>query len=91
MKVLAGVLTFILKPLDVEEFVWYIVTDLDMEYNPIVSEVLAHVEPISIGELYSNYLATSNILILVQWRFPFIHKFFIAWWHSWRQLFFPWW
>ena len=47
------VLTFIIKPLDVEELVWSIVTDLDLEYNPIVSEVLALVEPISIGELYS--------------------------------------
>ena len=54
MKVLAGVLTFIVKPLDVEEFVWYIVTDLDMEYNPIVSEVLARIELISVGELYSQ-------------------------------------
>ena len=48
MKLLAGVLTFIVKSRDVEEFVWYIVTDLDMEYNPIVSEVLARIEPIYI-------------------------------------------
>jgi hypothetical protein len=40
------------KPLDDEEMISYILAGLDIEYNFVVSAVLARVEPNSINELY---------------------------------------
>jgi len=40
--------------LEDEELIGYILTGLDMEYNPVVSAVAARVEPISVGELYTQ-------------------------------------
>lgn len=63
MKVLAGVLTFIVKSFDVEELVWYIITNnLDMEYYPIVYEVIACIELIVVGELYSQLLSYKHCI-----------------------------
>ena len=45
------------KPIDDEELVSYICTGLDIEFNPVVSAILARVEPISVTELYSQLLA----------------------------------
>ncbi|WVZ93671.1 hypothetical protein U9M48_039635 [Paspalum notatum var. saurae] len=45
------------KPIDDEELVGYILTGLDMDYNPVVSAVLAPVEPISVTELYAQLLS----------------------------------
>jgi histone deacetylase 1/2 len=39
------------KPIDDEELVSYICTGLDVEFNPVVSAVLARVEPITVTEL----------------------------------------
>jgi hypothetical protein len=44
------------KGLEDEELVSYILAGLDFDYNPIVSAIVAHVEPISVGELYSRLL-----------------------------------
>jgi hypothetical protein len=45
------------KPFDDEEMVSYILAGLDIEFNPVVLAVLAHVEPISITELYAQLLS----------------------------------
>jgi len=42
------------KPIDDEELVSYIITGLDLEYNPVISAVLARVEPITVNELYTQ-------------------------------------
>jgi hypothetical protein len=41
------------KKLDDEEIASYILTGLDYEYNSVVSSIVARVDPISLGELYS--------------------------------------
>jgi len=45
------------KTLDDEDLVSYIITDLDIEYNPVVSAVLARVEPITLTDLYTQLLS----------------------------------
>jgi hypothetical protein len=45
------------RKLEDEELVEYILAGLDFEYNPVVSAVVARVEPISISELYTQVLA----------------------------------
>jgi hypothetical protein len=44
-------------PLDDDELFEYILTGLDEEYASLVSSVLAHLDPISVGEVYSPMLA----------------------------------
>jgi hypothetical protein len=45
------------RKLEDEELVEYILAGLDFEYNPVVSAVVARVEPISISELYTQVLS----------------------------------
>ena len=46
------------QPLGDEEFVAYVLTDLDEEiYNPLVSSIVTRIEPISSAELYSQMLS----------------------------------
>lgn len=45
------------RPLDDEEIVEYILTGLDHELDPLVSALVAKVEPISLGELYAQLLS----------------------------------
>jgi hypothetical protein len=45
------------QKLEDEELIEYILAGLDFEYNPVVSVVVARVEPISISELYTQVLA----------------------------------
>lgn len=40
-----------------EELVSYILTRLDLEFNPVVSAVAARVEPISVDELYTQLVS----------------------------------
>ena len=54
MKTLADEMASAGKKLDDEELVSYILTGLDLEYNPVVSAVSARVEPITVGELYTQ-------------------------------------
>jgi hypothetical protein len=54
------------KPLDDEEMVSYILAGLDIEFNSIVSAVLARVEPISVTELYAQLLSFESCQILLQ-------------------------
>jgi hypothetical protein len=52
------------KKLDDEELCSYILAGLDYEYNSLVSSVAARVEPITLGELYSQLLAYETHLDL---------------------------
>ena len=45
------------RKLEDEEMVSYILTGLDQEYNPLVTAVTARVEPITLGELYSQLVS----------------------------------
>jgi hypothetical protein len=45
------------KALEEEELVSYILAGLNFDFNPVVSAIVSHVEPISIGELYSQLLS----------------------------------
>jgi K+-sensing histidine kinase KdpD len=53
MKSLTDDMTSAGKKLDDEEIASYILAGLDYEYNHVVSSIMARVDPISIGELYS--------------------------------------
>jgi hypothetical protein len=64
---------------------------LDLEYNPIVSEVLAHIEPISIGELYSQLLSYKQYIDSCTMEVPihtqilhrvvaFMETIIVPWW-----------
>ena len=54
MKALADEMVSAGRKIEDEELVSYILTGLDREYDPVVSAVAAHVEPISVGELYTQ-------------------------------------
>ena len=45
------------KWLDDEEVVPYILSSLDIEYNPVVSAFAARTEPITLGELFTQLSA----------------------------------
>jgi hypothetical protein len=52
------------KKLDDEEFCSYIMAGLDYEYNSFFSSIVARVEPVTFGELYSQLLAFETRLDL---------------------------
>jgi hypothetical protein len=52
------------KKLNNKELTSYILAGLDAKYNPLVSSIAARVEPITLGELYSQLLAHENRLEL---------------------------
>jgi hypothetical protein len=56
MKALGDEMAASGRPLDEEELVKYIITDLDDEYTPLVSALCARKEPILVSELYSQML-----------------------------------
>jgi hypothetical protein len=62
MKTLADEMASAGKKLDDEELTSYILAGLDSKYNSIVSFIVARVELISFGELYSQLLAHENHL-----------------------------
>jgi glutathionylspermidine synthase len=64
MKTLADEMASASKKLDDEELISYILADLDVEYNSLVSSIAARVEAITFGELYSQLLAFENRLDL---------------------------
>jgi hypothetical protein len=45
------------SPLTDDELVVYLLADLDEEYNPIFTAMVAHVDPITPGELYAQLLS----------------------------------
>jgi hypothetical protein len=64
MKTLADDMASAGKKLDDEEFCSYILAGLDYEYNSLVSSVAVRVEPITLGELYSQLLSFETRLDL---------------------------
>ena len=57
MKGLAEEMASAGRKLEDEELVSYILTGLDLEYNHVVSAVAARVEPITVGELYTQLVS----------------------------------
>jgi hypothetical protein len=53
------------KKVDDEELVSYILAGLDEEYNPMVSALLARVEPVSVVEAHSQLLSFENRINLM--------------------------
>jgi glutathionylspermidine synthase len=53
MKSLADEMAYAKKKVNDEELVSYILEGLDEEYNPVVSSLLARVEPVSVAEAHS--------------------------------------
>lgn len=48
------------KPLDDEEFVSFLLTGLDEDFNPLVTAVVARSDPITPGDLYTQLLSYEN-------------------------------
>jgi hypothetical protein len=57
MKSLADEMASVEKALEDEELVSYVLAGLDFNFNPVVSAIVACVEPISIRELYAQLLS----------------------------------
>jgi hypothetical protein len=64
MKMLAVKMASAGKKLDDEELCSYILASLDFEYNSLVSSIAPRVEPITMGELYSQLLSFETRLEL---------------------------
>jgi hypothetical protein len=47
-----------------EELISYILAGLDYEYNSLVSSIAARVEPVTLGDMYSQILAFETRLEL---------------------------
>jgi hypothetical protein len=54
MKGLANKIASARRKLEDEELVFYILTGLDLDFDPMVSAVTARVEPITVAELYTQ-------------------------------------
>jgi hypothetical protein len=67
MKSLADDMASAGKKLDDEELCSYILAGLDFEYNSLVSSIAARVEPITLGELYSQMLALETEASSSKW------------------------
>jgi len=57
MKTLADEMASAGRKLEDEELVSYILTGLDLDFDPVVSAVTARVEPISVAELYTQLIS----------------------------------
>ena len=57
MKSLADDMASAGHKLEDEEIVSYILTGLDVDFDPVVSAVASRVEPISVGELYTQLVS----------------------------------
>jgi hypothetical protein len=64
MKTLADEMASAGKKLDDEELISYILVGLDYEYNSLVSSIAARVEPVILGDMYSQLLAFETHLEL---------------------------
>jgi hypothetical protein len=64
MKTLADDMAFAEKKIGDEELCSYILAGLDFEYNSLVSSIAARVEPVTLGELYSQMLTFETQLDL---------------------------
>lgn len=66
MRSLADEITSTGKTIDDDELVSYILAGLDYDYNPIVTSLTARIEPLSVGEAYSQLLAFEQRMDLLQ-------------------------
>lgn len=57
MKGLAYDMASMRRRLEDDELISYILTSLDLEFEPVVSAVTGRVEPISVGELYAQLVS----------------------------------
>jgi hypothetical protein len=64
MKTLVDEMASVRKKLDDEELISYILAGLDYEYNSLVSSIAARVEPVTLGDMYSQLLAFETRLEL---------------------------
>jgi hypothetical protein len=64
MKMLTDEMALAGKKLDDEELCSYILAGLDYEYNSLVSSIATRIEPITMGELYSQLLSFETRLEL---------------------------
>jgi len=53
MKALIDEMASVGRKLEDEELVSYILTGWDLDFNPVVLEVAARIEPIYVGDLYT--------------------------------------
>jgi len=67
MKGLADEMASAGKNLEDEELVSYILTGLDLEFNPVVSAVATRVEPISVSELYTQLVSFEHRMENARW------------------------
>jgi len=54
------------RPIGDQEMASFILNGLDIDYNPVVSSVLARTEPISLSELYAQIIAYDTRLDMLQ-------------------------
>jgi hypothetical protein len=66
MRSLADEITSTGKTIDDDELVSYILAGLDYDYNPIITSLTARIEPLSVGEAYSQLLAFEQRMDLLQ-------------------------
>lgn len=66
MRSLADEITSTGKTIDDDELVSYILAGLDYDYNPIVTSLTARIEPLSVGEAYSQLLSFEQRMDLLQ-------------------------
>ncbi|WVZ98592.1 hypothetical protein U9M48_044014 [Paspalum notatum var. saurae] len=66
MKAIGDELATAGRPVGDEEVLSFILFGLDYDYNPIVSSVLSHIEPITLSELYSQILAYKTLMQMFQ-------------------------
>lgn len=57
MRTLGDEMAAVGRPLEEEELIEYIFTGLDMEFNPIVSALIAKREAITVSDVYTDLLA----------------------------------
>jgi hypothetical protein len=65
MKSLADEMRSAKQVIDDEELVSYILAGLDSEFNPVVSAIVARVEPVSVGDVHSQLLSFENRMELL--------------------------
>ena len=65
-KALGDEIASVGKPLDDEELVSYILSNLDIDYNPLVSSVVNRSDPISLSDLYAQVMSYDTQLELLQ-------------------------
>lgn len=90
MKSLADDMASAGRRLEDEELVSYILTGLDLDFDPMVSAVAARVDPIFVGELYTQLFSFEQRMEL-HGRGLVLREHGRLRWSWWRQLAWPRW